>query len=283
MLDPDEPLTSQLARLLNQADYRAAEAPQAGADDVSPPPEPARRRDGRGRRRAGGARRAPGRGATMLDDVARRVRAVGEQVPRPQNRSRLVVAAGLVVVLVLAVVGAMTGIFGGSSGSPALPSATGATPSARGAPLIPIQEFKYDRGIVVNVPKGWVKSVANSYVDFTDPTTDGVRKVRINVDNYSGTALKYLQQAENWLKKPSNCRPAPYERVGLREAQLDGKPGAELEYTCGEGDQMRHGIWRAIVVEANAYHFYLTVPDAQFAASKVIFEEMVRSFRLTAT
>jgi eukaryotic-like serine/threonine-protein kinase len=219
----------------------------------------------------------------MLDDVARRVRALGEQVRRPQNRSRLVVGSGLVVVLVLAVVGAMTGIFGGSSGSPALPSATGATPSASGAPLIPIQEFKYDRGIVVNVPKGWVKSVANSYVDFTDPTTDGVRKVRINVDNYSGTALKYLQQAENWLKKPSNCRPAPYERVRLREAQLDGWPGAELEYTCGEGDQMRHGIWRAIVVEANAYHFYLTVPDAQFAASKVIFEEMVRSFRLTAT
>jgi hypothetical protein len=43
---------------------------------------------------------------------------------------------------------------------------------------------------------------------------------------------------------------------------------------------MRHGIWGAVIVDGKAYHFYLTVPDAQFAASKVIFDEMVRSFQL---
>jgi hypothetical protein len=68
--------------------------------------------------------------------------------------------------------------------------------------------------------------------------------------------------------------------VALRDVQLDGRPAAELEYTCGQGDKMRHGIWRAVVVDGRSYHFFLTVPDSRFAESKIIFDEMVRSFRL---
>ena len=33
------------------------------------------------------------------------------------------------------------------------------------------------------------------------------------------------------------------------------------------------------MVDGKAYHFYLTVPDARFADSKIIFDEMVRSFQ----
>ncbi len=154
-----------------------------------------------------------------------------------------------------------------------------ATPTANSGPLIEVQEFTDPRGITMNVPQGWTKAETSSYVDFTDPEASEVRKIRINVEDYSSTAQKYLQGAENGLENPSRC-PAPYQRVALREADLDGRPGAELEYTCGEGAEMRHGIWRAIVVDGKAYHFYLTVPDSQFGDSKVIFDEMVRSFRL---
>ena len=57
---------------------------------------------------------------------------------------------------------------------------------------------------------------------------------------------------------------------------------AELEYVCGEGPEMRHGIWRAIVQDSRAISFYLTVPDGSFAESKIIYDEMVRSFTLSS-
>jgi hypothetical protein len=62
---------------------------------------------------------------------------------------------------------------------------------------------------------------------------------------------------------------------------LGGKPAAELEYECGSGDTMRHGIWIATVVDKKAYEFFLTVPDNEFDASKVIYDEAVRSYQLT--
>jgi hypothetical protein len=141
-----------------------------------------------------------------------------------------------------------------------------------------VQQFTDDRGITVNVPKDWTQSAASSYVDFTDST--GKRKIRINVENASGTAQKFLQQAESGLKGRSTC-PSPYQRVGLREVATGALPGAELEYTCGRDEDMRHGLWRAVVREGKAYHFYLTVPDAEFAESRAIYDEMVRSFQLT--
>ena len=59
------------------------------------------------------------------------------------------------------------------------------------------------RGIAVNVPKDWTRSSGGSYVDFTDPA--GGRKIRINVENASGTARKFLQRRESGLKNPSRC------------------------------------------------------------------------------
>jgi eukaryotic-like serine/threonine-protein kinase len=297
LLDPDESLTGQLARLRAQSD-RPGPTPLPGTDEwhTTEPPAP-RRPEGR----RPGTMRAPSRGAVLADDVAGRVRALREQAPakirdlsqrapagvralgekarRPQNRSRLIVAAGLVAVLALAVIGAVSGLFGSGGNQTPGPSGS-AAPTANAGPLIDVQTYSDPRGITINVPEGWTKTTASSYVDFTDESASQVRKVRINVEDYSGTAQRYLQGAENGLKNPERC-PSPYQRVALNEAELDGRPGAELEYTCGEGVEMRHGIWRAIVVDGKAYHFYLTVPDNEFDESEVIYQEMVRSFRLT--
>jgi len=333
MLDPDEPLTGQLARLRNQtrpgsrpllepdewqstdgirrggeaggreagshdaegheAGGRAAgrrdvarreggtrgpRGPATGGPGTGGPATGARETDGR---RTGGRRRARGRGAIMMDGVADRVRGLGQQARRqaqaPQNRSRLIVGAGLAAVLVLAAAGAMSGLFGGS-GNPGTPHASGTAVGPSATSLVAMQEYA-DRGIVLNVPKDWTQGGSGSYVDFADPA--GGRRIRINVENTSATARRVLQLAESNLKKPSVC-PTPYKRVGLRDQQLDGQAGAELEYTCGTGTDMRHGIWRALVVNAKAYTFYLTVPDTRFAESRPIFDEMVRSFHLAA-
>jgi serine/threonine protein kinase len=282
MLDPEEPLSGQLARRTTLGDRsgvpvqaepanpgwsRPGPVPHPDSDEWRPPS----RREGVGRRRA------PSAGAVMADQVRGRVRELGRQAARPATRSRLVVGVGL--VLVLAAVGAvvMAGLFSGKQTPPPSSQAT-ATPAD--TPLIAVQQYRDQRGLIINVPKDWSKTPARAgYVDFTDPD-DGGRRIRVNVENFSGTAQRFFQTAETNLRKPGTCL-QPYQRVALTDANLAGRPGKELEYTCGSGPQMRHGIWGAVVVSGKAYHFYLTVPDARFAESKIIFDEMVRSFQLT--
>ncbi len=211
-----------------------------------------------------------------MEQVAGRVRALGREAGAGRNRARFVVAAGLVGLILLVGIAAWAGWFSGDSAPPdGPPGASGPAASAPATPLIDAQEYR-DRGIAVNVPKAWTRSGAGSYVDFTDPAS--ARWIRINIEQTGATAMQFLRNAETGLQNPSRC-PAPFTEVGLREAELGGRPGAELEYTCGTGDTKRHGIWRAVVVDGSAYHFYLTVPDARFAESKIIFDEMVRSFQ----
>jgi hypothetical protein len=183
----------------------------------------------------------------------------------------MVVGGLLAVLLAVAVSAWVFAARGGSAPSDRTPGAP--TPTA----LIDVQEFR-DRGIAVNVPAGWTRGGANTYVDYLDPAS--ARGVRINVEPFSGTPTRLLESAESGLREPTRCA-APYTRVSLQDAQLAGVAGAELEYTCGAGDTKRHGIWRAIVVDGTAYHFYLTALDADFADSRIIYDEMVRSFVFT--
>jgi hypothetical protein len=216
----------------------------------------------------------------MAEQMAGRVRALGREAGRPNNRGRVIVLAGLATVVLLAAVGAWSGWFSGGTRNATPPSANSPAAATTPPPLIPVQQYK-DHGIVMNVPQGWTRSASGKYVDFVDPDSASARKVRITIDAYSSTADKFLASAESQLKKPSVC-PAPYKRTGLTDAQLSGKPAEQLEYTCGAAPSMRHGIGQVVVVSGTAYYFYLTVPDSQFAASKVIFEEMVRSFQFVA-
>jgi hypothetical protein len=279
MLDPDEPLTGQLARLREEAgipaESRGGRATTPHWHSAEPRPSAERRPSGEPRREHVGRRRARSSSAVLAEQVAGRVRALGREAGSAGKRSRLVVVAGLVGVLLLVGVAAWSGWFTDANQSPPPPDASGPASSGPATPLIDAQEYR-ERGIAVNVPKAWTRSGAGSYVDFTDPTS--ARWVRINIEPTTATAMQFLRNAETGLRNPSRCA-APFTEVGLREATLGGQPGAELEYTCGTADTKRHGIWRAVVVNGTAYHFYLTVPDPRFAESKIIFDEMVRSFQ----
>jgi hypothetical protein len=205
---------------------------------------------------------------------------VPSTVRRWPRQLQLASAGAVAAVLLIAGLGIANGWFDKQpsvAGGPQPPSSSAAAPADR--PLLDKVEPVQHGAMTVNVPAGWKKSGANSYVDFVD-TADGLRKVRLLIDTTSATPRKMLETAENNLRRPNIC-PAPYDRVDLRDTTLAGQPSAELEYTCGAGDQARHGIWRAVVVGGKAYSFYLTVPGARFAESKVIFDELVRSFKLT--
>jgi eukaryotic-like serine/threonine-protein kinase len=289
MLDPHEPLTGQLARLhgSDQAtrpaptvlprpapsplvSNRPGPTPLPGTDEW----QPSDRRDGAGRRRARSG------GAVMAEQVADRVRTLGQQAAQPDKRPRVIVLAGLAAVVLIAAIGAWSGWFSDDSGKP--PPVSVSQGPASDKPLIAVQAYK-DKGIALNVPEGWTKNDTGAYVDFTDPTSTAAnnRKVRINIAPATSTAEQYLLTAENQLKKPNVC-PAPYHQVGLTNVQVAGKPAGQLEYTCGAAPSMRHGIGRVVIVDGTGYYFYLTVPDDQFATSKVIFDEMVRSFQFVS-
>ena len=68
----------------------------------------------------------------------------------------------------------------------------------------------------------------------------------------------WAETAENGLKTRSTSCVKPYNQVACTETELAGKPAAEFEYTCGEGDAMRHGVWRGVVAGRQGV---LVLPD----------------------
>ena len=225
--------------------------------------------------RAARAERAPASSALAS---ARRLAGQAVATVRGWPRNvQLAAAAGVAVVLLTGVVFLATG---GDEEPPARPPVVqGVAPQQ---PDIEVQRHA-DRGLSVNVPKGWKRSSGGVYVDYVDPA-DGKRKVRILVEKASSSTqpLKFLNAAGDRLDRtPRSCE-APYREIGLREVEQAGLPSAELEYTCGEGGSTRHGLWRAVVSGGQAYSFYLTAPESRFEESRAIFDEMVRSFRLTS-
>jgi hypothetical protein len=222
-----------------------------------------------GTRTYGGHRSAPnGAAGRLLAGVRRWPRAL-----------QVAAAGGLTAVLIMAIVLLVRPKDNG--GAPAAGGdtpPTTPTPATTDTPAIDVQEHKQGR-VTVNVPAGWKKKSGTSYTDFTDPELE-TRKVRVLIENLNTTPRRFFESAEKNLKKVSNC-PSPYTRVDLREVTLIDQEAAELEYTCGQGPERRHGIWRAVIVDGKAYSFFLTAPDSRFEESKKFFDEMVRSYQLS--
>ncbi|MFI9527939.1 PsbP-related protein [Micromonospora rosaria] len=132
----------------------------------------------------------------------------------------------------------------------------------------------------MNVPKDWKRGTGGSFVDYTDPDDSG-RRVRIIVENFGTTSMRWAEVASDGLRNRGGTCARPYNQLAMEETELAGKAAAEFEYTCGDGDKRRHGLWRGVVHDGKAYSFYLTATHDRFEESKPIFDEMVKSFQLT--
>jgi hypothetical protein len=291
MLAPGESLTGHLARM-NQTGggRRPGEAPDPQHDttaghptSVIPPTGALPRRSWDG---AAAAREPMGgtvvhspaaRRRAMMDNTANGVRGLVGTV-RGWSRNKQLAAGGaaLAVVVLLVLVVALTN---GGDEAPTAQPPSGKTPA--GAAAFPTQDYK-ERGITVKVPKGWKRNASGNWVDYADPK-DSKRKVRILVESSGGNPTSFLNVAEDGLKNRSTSCPKPYARVGLRPATIAGQNGAVLEYTCGTGDSARHGVWGAVVTGGKAYSFYLTTKESQFADSKPIFDEMIKTYAVQAS
>ncbi|GIJ51121.1 hypothetical protein Val02_80070 [Virgisporangium aliadipatigenens] len=205
----------------------------------------------------------------------------GLRAARTAPRWAQITAVVLAVLLLGGAVWAIAGLGGDDDQKGGVVAST--KPPSTG-PTLAVQEYKDSRGFALNVPATWTKKASNgSFVDYVDGANEN-RKIRINVEDSKGTPKSFAEVAENGLKsKPASCI-TPYNRVSLQDSNLTlgGQPAAQLEYTCGAGAEMRHGVWRFTVQNGKAYHVFLTVPDAEFAASMAIFDEVVRSYRFGA-
>jgi eukaryotic-like serine/threonine-protein kinase len=230
------------------------EWPSASPRSASPRPAspwPARQRAGRP------ARRLPGLGS---------------------RRTLWYAAAGLAVTL--AAVTVWVAVRGGDPATEpppgpdraANPTATASAPARE--PLIEVQRFA-DRGIVINLPQQWQEfDRSDIRVDFTDPA-DASARIRLLREPSGMGAGDFIEFIE-----PNISCPEPYARVGLTEIELAGQTGAQLEYTCGSGEEARHSLWATVVHNGTAYSFFLSLRASQFDDRKVIFEEMIASFQL---
>jgi hypothetical protein len=191
---------------------------------------------------------------------------------------KLGVAGGAAMAAVL-VVALAAGVFS-SSPPPAKPKAV-ASPASTGPLITNASLYEDQRGFSLNVPGDWKQAKTTSYIDFTDPGDPG-RKLRVNVEKAGGTAEQFLLAAEGQLKKHQDKCSPPYTRLALRlDVTLDGRPAAELEYTCGRDQQTRHGLWRATVTGKKAYEFFLSVEVGRWQESVAVYKEAVRSYQLT--
>jgi hypothetical protein len=197
---------------------------------------------------------------------------------RGWSRTKQLALGGAGLAVILAVVLLLT-LTGGGGGTPTVAGPTGAT-SARTS--FDTQDYRGNRAVSVKVPKSWKRVAAGNWVDYVDPD-DPERKVRILVEPGTIAPRRFAENtAQGTLRNSPNC-PRPFRAVAVTDVQVAGHPGAQLEYTCGSGSGMRHGIWRETTVNGRMYSFYLTSTDARFTASKQIFDEMTRTFSLTET
>jgi hypothetical protein len=247
--------TGGAARPVDQTDPDGPRWDDPTGNAWPPPGQPAARRSA-----TGGARTV---GASALGTLRR--------WPR---KLQLLVGAGVAGALVL---GAALAMHFGQGPNSSAGGGPGTGQSDSPPPPFPVQTFS-DRGVSVNLPATWKKATATLYVEFTDPKA-GTRKARLLFESSRADPTRFMEIAENQLKH--NCA-KPYARIELRQTELAGEPAAELEYTCGTGEKMRHGVWRATVIDEHAYSFYLSTQADEFEASKPIFEEMARSFQLTS-
>jgi eukaryotic-like serine/threonine-protein kinase len=182
-------------------------------------------------------------------------------------------AAAVVLLLVLVVVGAASGWFtGGGSGK-----GTKQTSSERTIPGTPIKDPQGRFSSVV--PKGWKLINDNGYLQYADPKSNDAW-IKFQVTGTDGTARQFLQGGANYLGGSRDY--GSFHQIGLRSTTMAGHPAAELEYTLVQesNGQYRHGIWRVIVLNGEAYEVYMSVPVPMFKSDRPAYKNAVAAYAL---
>lgn len=183
-------------------------------------------------------------------------------------------AAAIVLILIVVVVGATSGWFGaGNSGGKA--NQTSSEHHITGTPI-----KDPDGRFSSAVPKGWKLVTKKEYLQYADPKSADAW-IRFSVAPSGSNAANFLNAAGNGLSQSSDY--SNFRRIALRHnTKLAGKTGAELEYTLvrNQDGQLRHALWRAIVVGGKAYQVYMSVPQSMFKSERPAYRNAVQAYAL---
>jgi hypothetical protein len=197
----------------------------------------------------------------------------------PRNTQLIAGGGALAAVVAVILVFSLTGRGGDDTGAP--PD----QPSA-GNQVVPAsfatQDYKGDKAVTVKVPKSWERSSTGNWVDYVNPE-DKSTKVRVLVEKGAIPPRKFAETTAPATLRRSKACAKPFQHLGTTDVEVSGLPGAQFEYTCGEGADMRHGIWRQTTNDGKMYSFYLTTTEARFAGSKQYFDEMAKTFTLKSS
>jgi serine/threonine protein kinase len=315
MLAPGESLTGRLAKLkqggAGGGRRRAAEAQPASAPTGSYPPPPALDHNRTSvfppsgasesdetsvlppRRQWDGARAAREPGTVVTSPAAKRRAVIDKTVAsvrgttgkavttvRGWPRTTQLIAGGGALAAVVAVILVLS-LTGGGNDAGTPPD----QPSA-GTQVVPAsfatQDYKGDKAVSVKVPKSWERISTGNWVDYVSPD-DKSTKVRVLVEKGSIAPHKFAETTAPGTLRRSKACARPFHHLGTTDVEVSGLPGAQFEYTCGEGDSMRHGIWRQTTTDGRMYSFYLTTTEGKFADSRRYFDEMAKTFTLKSS
>jgi eukaryotic-like serine/threonine-protein kinase len=129
-------------------------------------------------------------------------------------------------------------------------------------------------------PAGWKPSPAGNglYVDIVHPS-DADRRIRVNAVATETNARGVLEYAANNTLR-GTCVDG-LETLDLRDVELAGAKGAELEFLCTpKGKAPKHGRWRIAVIDGKMRHVYLLTWQANYEQDNAYFETAVHSFRV---
>lgn len=191
------------------------------------------------------------------------------------------VVPGLLVLAVVAGLGAAAGWFTGGGSSGGRPSGR-ASVVASATPPVPTNQVT-ERGMQLALPKGWAvkKPDSNGYTDYVPPS-DNVSRIRL-INEPATSAMALVKSADRrFATNKSVCQ--VYERVGdFTEITLAGQTGAQLEYFCTVKDSTvrRHSILRAVVVDKVAYEVNLSAAEDKYDAIRPVYDWATGSLQLT--
>jgi hypothetical protein len=203
-----------------------------------------------------------------------------------QRRSRapwvlaglLVVVAAVVVALVIATDPARNGLGDLRTLVPGVDETADPEPSEEPAEAeTPEGWTRYvdeAQGWSVAVPPGYVQTEHRGQVQFKDPDTR--RTLRVGHDPSPGDS-----PLQDWQRFSEQLAAAlqQYEELRLEEAEQDGLPAADLEFTYFDQTGLRV-VDRRVHAEdgSEAWSLYWQVPEPGFADSLPVFEQVLGSF-----
>jgi hypothetical protein len=209
----------------------------------------------------------------FLRQVVRMSSATTQQIPVPvRKKSRRVwwIAAAAGVAVVVAAGIAFIPTLTQKTNEPTTPAAA-----------VQVTAFHHPGGFTVSVPAEWARQGTRP-IRFYRPD----RKVFLQL--YTEKVPASSSQQDVWaagdarqLNGTDAERTVGYTLLGIRNADLHGHPGADWEWSYQAKDNSRrHTLYRGTVVDGVSYQIAISAPEAEFAAARKTFDQVVQTFVL---